>query len=118
MPNPDLKSSFINKDENAPVMVIFGGNTEMRNHVVNMIEDYGKVTVHAALSEEEGISLLDSLPKVQFVLIGGRYSMEQRIRIKKITAEKWPRAFTSEPGIDYTYGDDGVLNDLKTKLKL
>lgn len=114
----ELKSEFIHPDSNVPVTVIFGGNPEMRDHVVGMLQDFGKVTVYASLSEEEGIQKLKSLPKVDFVLIGGRYTTEQRIRIKKYISENLPQAFTSEPGIDYTYGDEGVINHLKTKLRL
>jgi hypothetical protein len=113
-----LRSEFIHKDANAPVMVIFGGNAEMRDHVVGMLSDFNKVTVYATLSEEEGMSRLKTLPKVNFVLIGGRYDEEQRIRIRKYVKENIPGTFTSEPGIDYPYGDEGVKNDLTIKLNL
>ncbi len=113
-----LKSEFIHKDTTAPVMVIFGGNPTMRDHVVGMLEEFGKVTVYATLSEEEGMNRLKTLPRVNFVLIGGRYSEEQRIRIRKHVKEYLPGTFTSEPGIDYPYGDDGVKQDLTAKLKL
>lgn len=113
-----LKSEFIHKDPEAPVMLIFGGNPEMRDHVVSMLEDFNKVTAYAALSEEEGIKSLKTLPKVDFILIGGRYNEEQRIRIRKFVKENLPSAFISEPGIDYPYGDEGVKNDLTRKLNL
>lgn len=113
-----LKSEFIHKDTAAPVMVIFGGNPQMRDHVVGMLEEFGKVTVHATLSEEEGMNGLKTLPKVNFVLIGGRYDEQQRVRIRKYVKENLPGTFTSEPGIDYPYGDEGVKQDLTTKLKL
>ncbi len=58
-----LKSEFIHKNPNAPVVVIFGGNTEMRDHVVGMLEDFNKVTVFATLSEEEGVQSLKTLPR-------------------------------------------------------
>lgn len=113
-----LKSEFIHKDSNAPVMVIFGGNAEMRDHVVGMLADFNKVTVYAMLSEQEGLDCLKTLSKVNFVLIGGRYDEEQRVRIRKYVKENLPGTFTSEPGIDYPYGDEGVKKDLTTKLKL
>ena len=113
-----LKSEFIHKDPNAPVMVIFGGNAEMRDHVVGMLQDFNKVTVYAALSEEEGLNRLKTLSKVNFVLIGGRYNEEQRKRIRKYVQENLPVTFTSEPGIDYPYGDEGVKKELTKKLKL
>ena len=113
-----LKSEFIHPNKDAPVMVIFGGNPEMRNHVISMLADFGKVTAYGTLCEEEGIRLLSTLPKVDFILIGGRYDAAQRKRIKKFIAENLPNTFTSEPGIDYPYGDEGVLKDLSEKLNL
>lgn len=113
-----LKTQYIHPNADAPVMVVFGGNAEMRNQVVGMLEDFGRVSVFAALSEDEGLQYLKTLPRVDFVLIGGRYAEDQRIRIRKATADTWPQAFTSEPGIDYTYGDAGVIADLKRKLNL
>lgn len=117
-PKTELKSQYIHKDPNAPVVVIFGGNAEMRDHVVGMLEGFNKVTVYAAVSMEEGLERLKTLPKVNFVLIGGRYDEEKRITIRKYIKENLPYAFTSEPGIDYPYGDDGVKKDLMEKLKL
>lgn len=113
-----LKSSYIHPSPSAPVVVIFGGNPHKRHHVVTLIEALGAVTVYGTLSEEEGKNLLQFLPKVNYVLIGGRYSDEQRVRIRKFTAELWPEAYTSEPGIEYPYADEGILNDLIVKLKI
>jgi len=113
-----MKTQFIHKDPQAPVVLIFGGNPNMRDHVVGMLEDFNKVTVYATLSEEEGIKSLKTLPKVDFILIGGRYNEEQRIRIRKFAKENLPSTFISEPGIDYLYGDEGVKNDLSRKLNL
>jgi hypothetical protein len=113
-----LKSQFIHNHPDAPVMLIFGGNPNMRDHVVGMLEEFNKVTVFAALSEEEGMQRLRSLPKVHFVLIGGRYNEAQRIRIRTYVKDHLPGTFISEPGIDYPYGDEGVKNDLQKKLHL
>jgi uncharacterized pyridoxamine 5'-phosphate oxidase family protein len=113
-----LKSEFIHKNPNAPVVVVFCGNPEMRDRVVGMLEEFNKVTVFATLSEEEGMKRLKILPKVNFVLIGGRYNEEQRVRIRKYLKENRPEAFTSEPGIDYPYGNEGVRNDMNKKLNL
>jgi len=113
-----MKSEFIHENPNAPVMVVFGGNPEMRHRVVTMLEEFNKVTVYATLSEEEGLSKLKSLPSVNFVLIGGRYSESQRIRIRNFVKENMPQTHISEPGIHYPYGDEGVKNDLIRKLNL
>jgi hypothetical protein len=113
-----MLSEYIHNNPNAPIMVIFGGNPAMRHQVVSMLAEFNKVTVYAALSEKEGLELLQKLPKVDFVLIGGRYTEEQRIRIRKFVKENLPNTFTSEPGIDYPYGDEGVKKDLIKKLNL
>lgn len=112
------KSEFLHSDPHAPVVVIFGGNPEMRHHVVSMLEEFDKVSVFATLSEEEGIEKLRTLPKVDFVLIGGRYTTAQRVRIRQFVKEHLPHAFLSEPGIDYPYGDEGVKADMISKLGL
>lgn len=113
-----LKSEFIHKDPKAPVMVVFGGKPEMRHQVVNMLEGFNKVTVFATLSEEEGMQRLKTLSKVNLVLIGGRYDEEQRVRIRKFVKENLPGTYTSEPGIDYPYGNEGVKDDMTRKLNL
>jgi hypothetical protein len=113
-----LKSEFLHKDLNAPVIVVFGGNPEMRHQVVSMFEEFNKVTVHAALAEEEGMQLLKSLPKVNLVLIGGRYDEKQRLRIREFVKQNLQGTFISEPGIDYPYGNEGVKEDITIKLNL
>lgn len=113
-----LHSEFIHTDPNAPVMVVFGGNAEMRDRVLRMFADFGKVTAYATLGEVEGLQKLRSLQKVDVVLIGGRYNTEQRLRIKHELKQIHPNALVSEPGIEYPYGDEGIKADLTTKLKL
>jgi len=113
-----LKTEFIHTNPSAPSGVVFGGNPEMRDHVMQFFAEFNKVTVYGALSEEEGIQLLHNLRNVDFVLIGGRYTVDQRIRIRKKTNERWPNAVTSEPGVDYMYGKEGILKDLTEKLNL
>ena len=113
-----MKTEFIKLGQSAPIGIVFGGNPEMRNHVIQLFESFDQVSVIGVLSEEEGIAKLKSLSKVDFALIGGRYSLDQRIRIRKSLKEFWPKAFTTEPGIDYTYGEKEILNDLTKRLGL
>lgn len=113
-----MKSEFIHSNPNAPVMVVFGGNPDMRHRVVTMLEEFNRVTVYATLSEEEGLNKLKSLPSVHFVLIGGRYSASQRERIRNFVRQNMPQVHISEPGIHYPYGDDGVKMDILQKLNL
>ena len=112
-----LIREYIASETNAPVMVIFGGNPERMNEVVSMIRDNLKtVTAIGNFSEEEGLNRLSSLEKVDLVLIGGRYSEEQRIRIRAYLTEHFPGVATTEPGYQYPYDNSEILEDIKKKL--
>ncbi|MBE9138658.1 hypothetical protein IQ254_15900 [Nodosilinea sp. LEGE 07088] len=77
-----LKQSVIGSD-NAPVIILFGGNPERRHEVIELLEHIGDVTVYGTLSEAEGLAKLEELGEaVNLVLIGGRYTPEQRSRIQ------------------------------------
>lgn len=110
---------FISPDNNAPVMVLFGGNPDRMNEVVTMIRDSLKtVTAIGNFSEEEGLERLDKMKKVDLVLIGGRYSEEQRIRIRKYLKQHFPGVATTEPGYQYPYDNAKILEDIKRKLQI
>lgn len=112
-----LIREYVAPFENAPVMVLFGGNPERMNEVVSMIRDSLKtVTAIGAFSEEEGLKKLGTLKKVDLVLIGGRYSDEQRIRIQNYLKEHFPGVVTTEPGHQYAYVNTDILNDIRDKL--
>ncbi|MBK8847485.1 MAG: hypothetical protein IPO27_13430 [Bacteroidetes bacterium] len=65
-----LIREFFAPQENAPVMVLFGGNPERMNEVVSMIRDSLKTaTAIGNFSEEEGLKKLSTLKKVDLVLI-------------------------------------------------
>jgi hypothetical protein len=114
-----LIREYIASETNAPVMVIFGGNPERMNEVVSMIRDSLKtVTAIGNFSEDEGLSKLSTLEKVDLVLIGGRYSEEQRIRIKDYLNEHFPGVATTEPGYQYPYDNTEILDDIKKKLRI
>ncbi len=98
------------------VMVIFGGNPHRRHEVLTMIRELGGITARGALSEEEGMTLLASLPRVDLVMIGGRYDEEQRARIRAHVRTTLPHALLTEPGHDYPYENEAIVADLRRKL--
>ena len=112
-----LLSEIIDKDENAPVMVIFGGNPFRRDEVLQLIQSLSGITAYGVLSEEEGMQRLKMMPKVDLVLIGGRYTDEQRVRIRKYVQTHLPNAKTTEPGYDYPYQNAAIAADIMKKLK-
>ena len=112
-----LIREYIAAQENAPVMVLFGGNPMRMNEVVSMIRDSLKsVTAIGNFSEEEGLQKLNTLKKVDLVLIGGRYSEEQRIRIRNYLKEHFPGVVTTEPGYQYPYDNAEILKDIRSKI--
>ena len=114
-----LIREYIASETNAPVMVIFGGNPERMNEVVSMIRDSLKtVTAIGNFSEDEGLSKLSTLEKVDLVLIGGRYSEEQRVRIRSYLKRHFPGVATTEPGYQYPYDNAEILEDIKKKLRI
>ena len=52
------------------------------------------------------------------MLIGGKYSDEQRIRIRSFVSAKFPDAKMTEPGYEYPYDNNEILKDVKNKLQL
>ncbi len=113
-----LVREVIDSNPSAPTMVIFGGNPLRMNEVVSLIKQLGGITAYGAFSEEEGMELLNAYPNLQLVLIGGRYTNEQRVRIRNYVASYIPNAKLTEPGYDYPYENTRILNDIKEKLGL
>lgn len=114
----DLKSEIIGST-NAPVVVLFGGSPIRRQEVVELLGSIGDITVYGTLGEEEGMAKIEALNrKVDLVLIGGRYTPEQRTRIKKWIATNMLQTKVTQPGYDYPYSNESILNDVKLKLEL
>ncbi|MFA9212602.1 MAG: hypothetical protein ACEQSR_01995 [Candidatus Methylacidiphilales bacterium] len=101
-----------------PVVVLFGGNPNRRNEVLSLLNALGNISVYGTLSEEEGILQLKAPPKVDLVLIGGRYTDAQRERIKAFIAANLPHAKITEPGGHYPYQNEAIKADIKLKLGL
>jgi hypothetical protein len=111
-----LKSQYLHPDPDAPVVVTFGGSPQMRHQVVSRLESTGRLTVYGTLSEPEGMGRLSTLPRVDIVIIGGRYTDSQRSRIKAYVALHLPGTLTSGPGRDYPYDEEGMIRDVGKKL--
>lgn len=108
-----LVSRLEAKGEDAPVIVLFGGNPLRRHEVLEALRALGDVMAIGALSEDEGMELLRTLPRVDVVLIGGRYSEEQRQRIRAYVREQLPGVSTTEPGWDYPYENSEILAQVR-----
>lgn len=95
------------KTAHAPVMVLFGGNPHRRDEVLRHLATLGDLGAYGALSEDEGYALLEQhKDRVKLVLIGGRYSAEERVRIKAWCRERFPDMAFTEPGVDYAYDNE------------
>jgi hypothetical protein len=113
-----LITEYISNNADAPVIVLLGGNPFRRDEVINHLKHLGDITIYGTLSEEEGIEKITALPKVDLVIIGGRYAVDQRIRIRKFVAEHLPQTKMSEPGVDYPYETEAINNDIRLKLNI
>lgn len=102
----------------AKTVLIFGSNPHLRNHVVRDLGSIGNLNVYGTLNENEGFEMFHSLPKVDLILIGQAYSVEQRKRIKLIVRDKSPNTQITEPGVDFSVENDGVKRQVKTLLNL
>ena len=113
-----LVSESISNNAHAPVIVLFGGNPYRREEVINHLKVLGDITIYGTLSEEEGMAKLTTLPKVDLVLIGGRYTHEQRVRIRNFVVQNLPNTKISEPGVDYPYQNEAINKDIKNQLSI
>lgn len=114
---PQLLDHLAPQSQTAPVMVIFGGSPLRRDEVLRLLAPLGDIGAYAALSEEEGYALiLQYRERLKLVLIGGRYSAEQRARIKTFCREHQIHTAFTEPGLDYPYENAVILAEVKRLL--
>lgn len=118
MNSQSLLSEVISPDPNAKVLVIFGGNPQRRHEVLQMMSRIKGLTAYGTLSEDEGMDRLRTLPRVNLVLIGGRYDDAQRARIRAFVKAQMPGTQTTEPGYDYPYDNAAIESDVRKKLGL
>lgn len=112
----DLISEIISENNTAPVIVLYGGSPHRRHQVIMSLSQLGDITVYGALNEEGGNIMVEDLPKVDLVLIGGAYTEDERVRIKQLLRLKRPNTKITEPGKSYIYSDANIRADVKPKL--
>ncbi len=111
-----LFSEIVSNKPDAPVLILFGGNPHRRDEVIRLTQSIGDITIYGVLNEEEGMKKIHSLPKVDLVLIGGRYSHEQRNRIRAYVKQNMLNTKITEPGFEYPYDNEAIKTDIKVKL--
>ena len=111
-----LLEKHISENPNAGVIVLFGGSPLRRDDVIRSLKEIPDLSVFGALSEEEGINMLVSLPRVDIVLIGGRYDAVQRKRIRSFIDSRLPHIVVTEPGIDYAYDEKLIVQKVRELL--
>jgi hypothetical protein len=112
----ELLTEYISNDPNANTILLFGGNVERRQEIISLLQTMQNLSIYGALSEEEGIEHLQALPKVDVVLIGGRYSEEQRIRIRSFIHKNYPSIKITEPGYHYPYSNEAIFENVEILL--
>ncbi len=112
-----LKSSLISENKNAKVLVVFGGNEYRRDEIISLLSSIPDLTIYGTLSEQEGIQKIKSLNTVDLILIGGRYTANQRETIKKFIAEYSNQILVTEPGVDYPYSNENIFNHINNIIK-
>jgi hypothetical protein len=110
---PALLSEYISPDTAAKTLVLFGGSEIRRDEVVRHLSAVQGLTIYGTLSEEEGMAKIQALPRVDIVLIGGRYTEAQRERIRAWVASELPAAQLTEPGVDYPYAHDEIFRRIQ-----
>jgi len=110
-------SELVSENNNAKVIVMFGGDPVKREQVIQELSTIGDISIYGTLSEEEGYAKIKSLKKIDLVLIGGRYNNEQRIRIRAFMKEHLPLLPLTEPGIDYEYSNDIIFQHVKSLIE-
>jgi hypothetical protein len=112
----DLLAEYISDNPNAKTLLLFGGNVERRHQIITLLQPIQNLSVYGALSEDEGIEHLQALPKVDVVLIGGRYSEEQRTRIRSFIHKNYPSIKITEPGYHYPYSNAAIFENVQLLL--
>ena len=113
-----LIDKVVSENPDAPVIVLFGGDEVRRHEVIKHISQIGDLSVYGTLNEKEGMQKIAELPKVDVVLIGGRYSQQQRESIKAQLNELQLKVKISEPGHSYEYSNSAIKKDIAQKLKI
>jgi vacuolar-type H+-ATPase subunit F/Vma7 len=112
----DLLSQHIEHGSDAKVVVLFGGSPVRRDEVIRSLRLIGGVSIYGTLSEEEGLRKVNQLARVDLVVIGSRYSGDQRRRIKEYLKASRPEVVVTEPGLDYPYDEPTIRERIRDLL--
>jgi hypothetical protein len=113
----NLLTGRVLENLNAKKIVIFGGSPYRRHEIVELLSPIENLSIYATLSEVEGMKKIAELGKVDIVLIGGRYSVEERNRIRKYVLENIPNASITEPGLHYAYSNPEIFYRMKSLIE-
>jgi hypothetical protein len=112
----ELFSEYISTEANAKTLLLFGGNVERRHEIISLLNPLTDLSVFGALSETEGMDMLKQLETVDIVLIGGRYTEEERIRIRSFVKSQYPHIKITEPGFEYRYSNENIFQQVQSIL--
>lgn len=107
-----LLSELISEKADAKVIVSFGVNPQRRHDFLMHLKELDDIIVYASIVEEEGMSLLRKLKKVDMVVIGTMYPQAGRDRIKAYVNAHLPQTKLIQPGIDFP----ADLDELKKRI--
>lgn len=93
-------------------LLIFGGSPNRMEEVKLFLSQLEGLEIIGAFSEEEGMQIFKTTADINMVLIGGRYTEAQRIRIKKLIGN----IKITEPGIAYPYSNENIFLHVKNLL--
>lgn len=103
--------------ETAKTVVLFGGSPIRRDEIIRLISEGIDLNVYGTLNEDEGMEKLSELNnEIDIVLIGGRYTYNQRNRISGWVEQNLPNVKLSRPGFDFPYSNEEIRKDIVAKL--
>lgn len=112
-----LLEKHISPNPEAKVLVLFGGNPLRRDEMIRHLRVIPDLSIIGTLSEEEGIRVIENLPRVDLILIGGRYTPQQRLSIKNFINQYYPHIKITEPGVEYPYDENLTLQNITQLMK-
>jgi hypothetical protein len=111
-----MMKDFVSPDPQALSVVVFGKTTGRMDEVIRLLRDMGGVSAYGAFTEAEALQRIATLPGLGAVLLGGGVEEASRLRIREELARNHPGVLTSEPGKQYLYSDENIVEDVRAKL--
>lgn len=108
-----LFTEYISTAPNAKTLLLFGGNAQRRHEIISLLQPLRNLSVYGALSEAEGMEKIKTLSQIDIVLIGGRYSEAERLRIRNFLHTNYPAVKITEPGYQYLYSNEAIFTNVQ-----